>query len=1463
MAAARGRTRGSTTAADEQNHFGILELTSADVKFLARSKSLVHDVVGPLVDELYDRLLAQPEFQPLALNPDDLERSKSEYSAYFLSLFRGEEYAHAADNSEFVHGLDTRYYLTALPLIVDLFASRALDHPTLTPASLPELVNALSTKLWADALIAVNSYASHKEELIAVVETESRRWRGQVATESRVLARISEVIQTSPQFDSSTIDAVAEAVSELLEFDRFSISRIDSETGELIVGPSSGVKTFDIGHRIPIDVGAIERDFNSNNVRVYGDADLAEAGKIFPVANDLRKLGFKSVMAVTLRWQGNLLGFVSFLSYQPKSYGGNHKAIASRLGSPISAALVAADRIELLEQQVVVDDIVFELVQSVTSQSSVEPGLENFSRHLTELFDIDRAVVSTYLTGSNYPHQGAGYDRRLPKNEIAIPDHRIPESLIKVLINPSPTLLGLPELEEFARTYEPIAVRLENGLVSLATVGLTWQEQPVGWIALWSGREEAFTSSSLKLLRQIGERVAGSIGYVQLNQQQESDFREQTAISEMATAISSAESAEASFENFTRLLHEFYASARAGIAIFDAPAWTVTDIYSFDSANGHRHIGGMNLAVPSEVVTEPGEHSAIVINREILEQYAPVFPPYVDRLAEGIEEGITVPLWWQGDAVGSLSIFVEDKSTLGEYDMRLLERIATHVSGAIGYLLLNRGLERSLKQQSVLAQIGQIVGSALDIEEVFEEVVPVLGQLIDFDELGITTVDIEAGTLSVLYNSNLKDRDFDPNALRPLEGTATALVLASERPIHVTVGPDGEGRAGFPSVIDSNPHGIKSAVGAPLISDGVMFGALMFRSKTDAAFDTVSDELLLQVSAQFSGAIAYHGVNERLSGELREQTALAHISQIIGSELDLKTAFDEIAETLRELVPFDSIFASTFDLEAETRTNVYLSSGGFTLAEIGLTRPYAGAISGAIVERQIPLRIDLEEDGSWPYGEPLERAIARGEKSIAALPLISDGKLFGAFEFHSVQPNAYDELTDEFLERLAAHLAAAIAYNQVNEKLQVELNEQTTLAQIGQILSANSDIGMIFDDIADVLKKLIDFDTMLVNVVEHETATRLVRYASGHHTETTEIGARRPLKGSLTEMIIEGRKTVRSIKHEKDADEGSVVLPDMKGGFNTGIAVPLVSQGEVLGALQLLSFKTNVYPKSQVRFLTLVAEQFSGAMARAELMENQLILVLERERAEELESQNQELVQIQRTREHFLEMITHELRTPLTSISAFTDILGRDREGTLTKRQSQQLDAVSRNASQLAELIDDLIHMSRMERGQSELVLGQVDLVELVRRVCESMAHVIQHRDQKLITNLEVAKLRLDLDHSRMTQVLNNLISNASKFSPSGSTITVSMQLLGTDIQIEVSDEGPGIKPDEVKSVFDPFYRIDNEATKLVPGTGLGLYVARTIVRQHGGDITVAQTESKGTTLRIVIPLEHQPRATT
>ncbi|NQW20191.1 MAG: GAF domain-containing protein [Chloroflexi bacterium] len=925
----------------------------------------------------------------------------------------------------------------------------------------------------------------------------------------------------------------------------------------------------------------------------------------------------------------------------------------------------------------------------------------------------------------------------------------------------------------------------------------------------------------------------------------EINLADQTAIFEMAIAISSSNSIDSGFATFSRSLQNFFGAERSVVSVFRPGTWTITDNYMFDLENGHVHATNLSLVVPENLASYLNTRSARHLDRNIFEKYADQFPPFAGRVATQSGSAITIIIWRGDVAAGALTLFGSDTNIFSDGEIQQLESVATHVSGAIGHLLTNRELEAGLARESILSEIGQIVGSAMDIGSVFSEVVSVLKRLFEFDEGVITYADIEAGTYSLLFHeSDRKVANVDDYRFQ-LKNSHTAMVMASQEPVVVRVAPDGEEKEGTLTIVDAEPRGIRSACGVALISDGVPFGGIHFRSSSNSAFDSISKELFLQISAQVSGAIAYHQVNDRLSTELREQSTLSLISRILGPELDLATAFSEVAQILQKLIPFNSMFASYMNSEVGTLTYLYRIVNGRTDSQIGVAIPLIGSTAEVAIDSQKPQRISVGTDGSWGGGRLLKRSAERGERSVLVVPLISEGKVLGVLHFHSGQENAYDDLGDDFVELLASHLAGTIAYQKINDQLKIEVREQSLLAQIGQIFSASSDIHSNFDEFAETLRSMIEFDTVFVNSINHDTGEITDRFVSGALLDGTKPGIVGSLAGTLTERTIENALPTRS-------DTTYTRIHDF--GFLSGIAIPIVDKGSVIGTLQLRSKLENAFPSYLDRFLTLVADQISGAIARTELTENETFLTEERNRSERLGHQNEQLVQTQQIRDQFLGMVSHELRTPLTSISAFTDILGRNKEETLTDRQLQHLAAVARNANQLTGLIDDLILMSKMESDQFELTKNHSNIVELVREVCESMTPVVWHRNQKLDIQTKNHDFNLDIDSARMTQVLNNLISNASKFSPKDSTISVRIEKTEINVQIEISDEGPGIDQSDIESVFNPFYRSENEIAKLVPGTGLGLYVARMIVTQHGGEIAVVPDAPVGMTIRILLP---------
>jgi PAS domain S-box-containing protein len=248
-------------------------------------------------------------------------------------------------------------------------------------------------------------------------------------------------------------------------------------------------------------------------------------------------------------------------------------------------------------------------------------------------------------------------------------------------------------------------------------------------------------------------------------------------------------------------------------------------------------------------------------------------------------------------------------------------------------------------------------------------------------------------------------------------------------------------------------------------------------------------------------------------------------------------------------------------------------------------------------------------------------------------------------------------------------------------------------------------------------------------------------------------------------------------------------------------------------------------------------------------------LELEREHVEQLQA-------LDRLKDEFVASVSHELRTPLTSIQGYLELVLDGSAGELNDEQRQYLATVSRNSERLLRLVGDLLLVAQTDAGRLDLVLGDVDLAALVRESVESARPPADAKQIRLEVSVdEIPPLRGD--RARLAQLIDNLVSNALKFSLDGGSVTVSLARGDGCAVLEVQDTGIGIPQAEQELLFDRFFRARGATSRAIQGTGLGLSIARTIAESHGGTIGFESVEGVGTTFRVELPCgEDQPGRT-
>lgn len=243
-------------------------------------------------------------------------------------------------------------------------------------------------------------------------------------------------------------------------------------------------------------------------------------------------------------------------------------------------------------------------------------------------------------------------------------------------------------------------------------------------------------------------------------------------------------------------------------------------------------------------------------------------------------------------------------------------------------------------------------------------------------------------------------------------------------------------------------------------------------------------------------------------------------------------------------------------------------------------------------------------------------------------------------------------------------------------------------------------------------------------------------------------------------------------------------------------------------------------------------------------------------------SQNERLLELDRMKDVFVASVSHELRTPLTSIRGYLELVLDGEAGPLSGEQEEFLGIVNRNSDRLLALVGDLLDVAQVEAGTLSLACRPSDVGTLVADSIASAAAVAADRGLTLTFAVEEVPA-IDLDCARLSQVLDNLLSNALKFTPRGGSVDVRVRSSGTQVVVEVADTGMGMSPFEQERLFERFYRTASASTQAIPGTGLGLWISKAIVEAHGGEIGVESSPGRGTTFRIGLPLSNSlPHAT-
>jgi PAS domain S-box-containing protein len=399
------------------------------------------------------------------------------------------------------------------------------------------------------------------------------------------------------------------------------------------------------------------------------------------------------------------------------------------------------------------------------------------------------------------------------------------------------------------------------------------------------------------------------------------------------------------------------------------------------------------------------------------------------------------------------------------------------------------------------------------------------------------------------------------------------------------------------------------------------------------------------------------------------------------------------------------------------------------------------------------------------------------------------------------------------------------------------------LALVARRLTESLDISQVAERIAESILPLFDAQSSVVRLLQPDGSLACVAIA-GKWLENFKPGYLLPPGVGLVGRAVAER---RALWTRDILDEPSVVLtPEFRrglagAGHHAVLAVPLQVKGEVIGAISTAHREIRTFSQAEIDLLQAFADQAALAMRNVQLF------VEEQKARAEAEAAN-------RAKDQFLALLAHELRNPLAPIVTAAALLRRPDTPAAVVEQSAGI--VERQARNLARLLDDLLDVSRITRGRIELRWETVSIVDAVTNALEATRPLVDERRQSVSVVLPATPLYVEADPARLEQIIVNILNNASKYTPSGGSISVVAVEEGAEAVLRIRDTGVGIPADMLPRIFQLFVQGDRSLAHTSGGLGIGLTLVHRLIELHHGRVEAhSEGPDRGSEFTIGLPL--------
>ncbi len=748
-------------------------------------------------------------------------------------------------------------------------------------------------------------------------------------------------------------------------------------------------------------------------------------------------------------------------------------------------------------------------------------------------------------------------------------------------------------------------------------------------------------------------------------------------------------------------------------------------------------------------------------------------------------------------------------------------------------------LSEANEQLETVNRIVAAVNTGRSIEEVFELASEQIRALVPFDRASIALCEEDGETLRVYALTGERAGSLSVGARGPLKGSVTELALTERRTVSI---PELREETRFNVYADLRREGFRSSVCVPLFSMRRAVGSLNLTSRTSAAYRREHLIALERLAAPLAISIEKTQLLEESWERERELRGLYEITRTFSTLADIRLISQRLAGAICKLVGADMGLIATYD----RRTNLVRAEAPGCNTPAGLVEEFRFVLERG--NRDAPLYQTGEPFASNDPGsdERLNHAFAArwNVRSVLCVPLKIKRELIG-FIYVANRAGGFTDRELRLLEILAAQAAETVVNARLFATIQAQAEREAVVNRLLLSLQHGTEPHEKVREVIERVGTVLDLDRCVA-----------VLFADDEHddfygewcadgvepvTDWPEVRERSPVRYAL--RTTRRPQVVGDVASHPLAAGNRALIERTQ--LKSLVVVPVMHQGRVVGSISGHQTRSRrEWSEDDVDLLVAVATHLGATLENARLIG--------------------ELREANRLKDQFLATLSHELRTPLTAINGWVEMLSESEgpargDGDL----SEGIRAISSSATSLTQLINDLLDLSRIQRGVLRLHRDLLDVNELVRTAERTVRQTANAR--KLELRLELAE-RLPptiADAQRVQQILWNLLSNAVKFTPKGGRVTVRTRLVESAdgdegarwIEVEVEDTGEGIPEDFMPHIWERFRQADATATRRHGGLGIGLSLVKELAEAHGGQVTAESTEGRGSRFDVRLPV--------